>query len=119
MARLTRPRTTPPPSTVHVESLRITLGGITAGDYLTWVRDPEPPALDRGLRSIAITAEPLGELVNVKLVWAGKPPPTPSAAAAAAGLPVTPEVIAIHSAAWTADGHRATVEPLTAVVGRV
>jgi hypothetical protein len=108
MSSLIRSLTAAKHSTVHVQSLRIRLGGITAGDYLTWVRDAEPPALDRGLRSVATRAELLGELVNVELVWTGQPPTTPSAAAAAAGFAVTPEVVAVHSATWTADRHRAT-----------
>jgi hypothetical protein len=101
-------------SRTHVQSLLIRLDGITAGDYLTWVRDPEPPALDRGLRSVAISAEPLGELVNIELVWAGQPPTTPGAAALAAGLALTPEVAAIQSATCTADKHAATGASRTA-----
>jgi hypothetical protein len=87
------------------ESLLIRLAGITAGDYLAWVRDPEPPALDDGLRSIAISAEPLGDLVNIELVWAVQPPTDPSAAAVAAGFPLTPEVVAVHGVTCTADRH--------------
>ena len=29
-----------------LQTLTLKLDGITAGDYLTWCRDPEPPALD-------------------------------------------------------------------------
>jgi hypothetical protein len=58
-----RSRPAPTVSTSHVQSLIMTLDGITAGDYLAWVRDPEPPALEYGLRSVAINAEPLGELI--------------------------------------------------------
>ena len=91
----------------------IRLDGITAVDYLAWIRDPEPPALDHGLQSVAISAEPLGELVDIELVWACQPPTTPSAAAVAAGFPLIPEVVAVHSATRTADRHRATVESRT------
>jgi hypothetical protein len=90
-----------PPETIarspatHVQSLVIELDGITASDYLTWVRDPEPPALDHGLRSVAICAEPLGALVNVELVWAGRRPAAASAAAVAAGFALIPEVVAV------------------------
>ena len=107
MSRLTGSLTATQPSTTHVQSLVIRLDGITAGDYLAWVRDPEPPALDRALRSVATSAEPLGELVNVELVWAGQPPTTPSKAAVAAGSALTPEVVAVHSANCDADKHRA------------
>jgi hypothetical protein len=31
---------------MSLQTLTITLADITAGDYLTWCRDPEPPALD-------------------------------------------------------------------------
>jgi hypothetical protein len=114
MSSLIRSLTATKSSPTHVQSLRIRLGGITAGDYLTWVRDPEPPALDRGLRSVATSAELRGEVVNVKLVWTGQPPTTPSDAAAAAGFALTPEVVAVHSATWTADRrHRATAESRT------
>ncbi len=91
----TKPRralTNPPPATNHDDrnqSLVILLDGITAGDYLTWVQDPEPPALGRELRSIAVDADPLGQLINVDLVW-DCPPPDPRRAAPAAGFVVSP-----------------------------
>jgi uncharacterized protein YbjT (DUF2867 family) len=71
------PETVARSRTTHVQSLVIRLDGITAADYLTWVWDPEPPALDRGLRSVAISADPLGELITLELVWAGRRPATP------------------------------------------
>jgi hypothetical protein len=77
------------------QSLAIHLNGITAGDYLTWVHDPDPPALGRGLRSIAIEADPLGERIDVDLVWELWPP-DPHRAAAAAGFALTPEVAAVR-----------------------
>jgi hypothetical protein len=95
------------PSTIHVQSLLIGMDGITAGDYLAWVRDPEPLALDHALRSVAINAAPLGDLVNIELVWAGQPPTTPGAAAVAAGFALTPGVVAVPSATCTADKQRA------------
>jgi hypothetical protein len=96
-------------STIAVTHQRLIAGldGITAGDYLTWVRDPEPAALDHGLRRVAISAEPLGELINIDLVWAGQPPKTPSTAAATAGFRLIPEVAAVYSVACAADTHRA------------
>jgi hypothetical protein len=113
MSNVTRPLPTTPRSTPHVQSLIIRLDGITAGDYLAWVRDPEPPALDHRLRSVAISAEPLGELVHVQLIWAGRSPTTPGAAAAAAGFALTPEVVAVLSATCTAGGHRSIGEVST------
>src|SRR5947209_5540933 len=110
MSKVTPPLPTTPTSTPHVQSLIIRLAGITAGDYLDWVRDPEPPALDHGLRSVAISAEPLGEIVHVELIWAGQPPTTPGAAAAATGFALTPEVVPVLSATCTAGGHRSVVE---------
>ncbi len=47
------------------------LHGITAGDYMTWVRDPEPPALGRDL---AVRADPLGDTVDALLSWKVAPP---------------------------------------------
>jgi len=64
------------------------LDGVTAGDYLTWCRDPEPPALDFALRSISIDADPLGDTFTAILDWNASPPPAP-AAASAAGLPLS------------------------------
>jgi hypothetical protein len=106
MSKVTPPLPNTPPSTPHVQSLIIRLNGITAGDYLTWVRDPEPPALDHGLCSVAVSAEPLGDLVHVELIWAGRPPTAPGAAAAAAGFALTPEVVAVLSTTCIAGGHR-------------
>jgi hypothetical protein len=34
-----------------LQILTLKLGSITAGDYLTWCRDPDPPALDYAPRS--------------------------------------------------------------------
>ena len=68
--------------------LTLKLDGITAGDYLTWCRDPEPPALDFALRSIAIEADPLGDTITAILDWYQSPPSAP-VAASAAGLPLS------------------------------
>jgi hypothetical protein len=83
---------------MSVQILTLTLDGITAEDYLTWVRDPEPPAFGRELRSVTARAEALGDTVEVELEWDGKPP-TARAATAAAGLPLTPEVVAVRPSA--------------------
>ena len=77
------------------QTLTLMLDGITAGDYVARVRDPEPPALGRGLRSITLHWDPMGDTVEAALVWEGCPP-VPTAAAAMAGLPLTPEVVVVR-----------------------
>ena len=78
------------------QRLTLMLEGITADDYLTWVRDPEPLALGMSLRSVAVSAAPIGDRIEVDLCWDDTPPPTRSAAIAA-GFPLTPEVT-LHAA---------------------
>jgi hypothetical protein len=51
-------------SNVPLQTLILRLDGITAGDHLTWCRDPDPPAFDYGLRSISIDADPLGDTIS-------------------------------------------------------
>ena len=77
------------------QTLILTLEGITAGDYMAWVSDPEPPALGRDLRSIALRWDPLGDTIDAVLDWVGSPP-APPVAAPIAGLPLTPEVILVQ-----------------------
>jgi hypothetical protein len=107
MSRVAPPQIT---STTHLQSLIIKLDGITAADYLTWARDAEPPALEHGLRSVAIRAEPLEALVNIELVWAGRSPTTPRAAAVAAGFALIPEVVAVRAGPAPPTGTRGAVE---------
>ena len=76
---------------MSLQTLTLHLDGITAGDYLTWCRDPEPPALDCGLRSISIDADPLGDTISAVLDWDGTAP-VAGTAAPAAGLPLTADV---------------------------
>jgi hypothetical protein len=76
--------------------LTLTLDGVTAGDYLTWVRDPEPAALGLVLRSIALHADPLGDTIEAVLHW-NVAAPAPREAASLAGLPLTEDVIAVES----------------------
>jgi hypothetical protein len=71
-----------------LQILTLKLDGITASDYLTWCRDPDPPALDLTLRSIRIEAEPLGDTMTPILDW-NQPAPAPAVAASAAELPLT------------------------------
>jgi hypothetical protein len=73
---------------VPFQLLTLKLDGITAGDYLTWCRDPDPPALDYALQSISIDADPLGNTITAILDW-NQPPPAAPAAATAAGLPLS------------------------------
>jgi len=82
-----------------LQLLTVKLDHITAGDYLTWCRDPDPPALDYGLRSIRVDADPLGDTITAILDW-NQPAPAPAAAATAAGLPLSPG-IQIHGLAVT------------------
>jgi hypothetical protein len=72
-----------------LQILTLKLDGITAGDYLTWCRDADPPALDFALRSISIDADPLGDTITAILDW-NHPAPSPRAAAPMAGLPLAP-----------------------------
>ena len=76
---------------MSLQILTLKLDGITAGDYLTWCRDPDPPALDFGLCSIRVSADPLGDTVTAILDW-DRPAPGPAPAATAAGLPLSPGV---------------------------
>jgi len=77
------------------QRLIITLDGLTAGDYLAHVRNPDPPGLGRGLRSLAVHADPLGDTIEAVLGWDGRPP-SPAEAEILAGLPMTPEVVAVE-----------------------
>lgn len=78
------------------QHLTLLLEGITVGDYLTWVHDPEPHALGRELRSLRIQPDPLGDRIDVLLSWSSDPP-SARAAAAAAGFPPTPEIIELRT----------------------
>jgi hypothetical protein len=80
---------------LSVQQLTLFLAGITAGDYLARVRDPEPRALGHHLKSVTARAEPLGRRVDVELVW-DQPPPALRDAAITAGFPLTPEVAALR-----------------------
>lgn len=77
--------------------LTIELDGLTAGDYLGHLSDPEPTALGHGLRSVAVRAEPLGTRVDVVLEWEAVAAPDACAAAQAAGLPFVGEAVSLES----------------------
>jgi hypothetical protein len=81
------------------QHLTIVLDGISASDYLAWVRDPDPPTLGRDLHSIDARADHLGDRIELLLHWYTDLP-APSAAAPAAGFPLTPEVTDLRT------GHR-------------
>jgi hypothetical protein len=74
-----------------LQTITLHLDGITAADYLAWVRDAEPPARALGLRAISIDADPLGSTISATLEW-DRPAPPVQVAAAAAGLPITADV---------------------------
>jgi hypothetical protein len=78
------------------QTITLHLDGITAADYLAWVRDPEPAALGLGLPSVSIDADPLGSAITVTLAWDRAAPPA-RVAAAAAGLPVSADVARVSS----------------------
>jgi hypothetical protein len=78
------------------QTLRITLDGMTAGDYLAHLYDPEPPALGLGLRSVAVRGEPLGDVVDALLCWDGAAVGA-HRAARLAGFPLPAEVVALES----------------------
>jgi hypothetical protein len=82
----------PQPAT---QRLTLLLHGITAGDYLTWVRDPEPHALGHYLKAVTATAQPLGRRIDLELTW-DQPPPALRDAAITAGFPLIPEVIGLR-----------------------
>ena len=84
-----------------IQHLTLTLEGITAGDYLARVRDPEPPGLGRELTSIELRADPLGDTVEAWLSWTVNAP-APHEAARAAGLVLTPEVVCVQAHALAA-----------------
>jgi hypothetical protein len=85
-----------PTTPQNVQHLTILLDGITAGDYLTWVHDPEPHTQGRGLRSFSTVADPLDDRIHVMLIWGSDPPP-PRAAAIAAGFALTPEIMGVQA----------------------
>ena len=91
-----------------LQILTLKLDGMTAEDYLTWCRDPDPPALEYALRTIAINAEPLGDTITAILDW-NQCPPAPPVAASAAGLGL-PAGVELHALAVAdgSDAHRAT-----------
>ena len=47
-----------------LQILSLKLDGITAGDYLTWCRDPEAPTLDFALRSVTVDTDPLRDTIT-------------------------------------------------------
>ena len=97
--------------------LNVKLDGITAGDYLAWCRDPDPPALGFALRSIHVDADPLGDTITATLDW-DQPAPPPSVAAAAAGLPLLPGAQIHPLTTWAAAATHSSpqnIQPVTAL----
>ena len=80
------------------QTLILTLEGITAGDYVTWVRDPEPPPSGETFVDHA-ARNPLGH--TVEAVLEGGLAAAPEGGGADRGLPLTPEV---HPGAGTRAG---------------
>jgi hypothetical protein len=88
-----------------LQTLTLKLDDITAADYLAWCRDPDPPALDCGLSSIRLKADPLGDTITAILDW-NQPAPSPRTAAALAGLPLPPGAHLNASPTDTARTHK-------------
>jgi len=55
-------------------------------------------------------ADPFGALVTIELVWAGRPPTTPSAAAVAAGFALIPDVVAVLAGPAAPTGTHGAIE---------
>ena len=83
--------TTPQPAR---HTITLVLAGITAEDYLQWIRDPDPPART-DVQLISARAVRPGERIELELRAHGRLPAL-QAAAHAVGFPITPEVIGIH-----------------------
>ena len=77
------------------QTLRLKLDGMTAGDYLAHLRDPEPPTLGAGLRAVDVEAEPLADVVEALLTWE-HPPADPCDASRLAGFPTPAEVVSLE-----------------------
>ncbi|MBV8919545.1 hypothetical protein, partial [Bradyrhizobium sp.] len=90
-----------------IQLLTVVLDGITASDYLAWVRDPEPSALGRALRSVSVEADPVEQRIDLELVW-DRQAPAPETAVAAAGFALTPEVVAVQDRGTRTDQREET-----------
>ena len=77
------------------QTLHLRLDGMTAGDYLAHLRDPEPASLGAGLHAVVGEAEPLADVVAALLAWEGAAP-EPCRAAAMAGFPTPSEVVSLE-----------------------
>jgi hypothetical protein len=95
------------------QTLTIQLDGLTAGDYLAHLRDPEPPALGYGLRSVAVRADLRSDTVEATLVW-DDVAPAPRVAAQAAGLPLVAEVARVEATEVRAPAARREPAPAPA-----
>jgi hypothetical protein len=81
----------------EIQHITVQLDGITAGDYLAHQLDADPPLEATRLRSVALDVpDPLGGTIRATLRWDGSAPP-PRAAAVAAGLALTGDVVALRS----------------------
>jgi hypothetical protein len=81
---------------LHTQLITLDLDGITPEDYLAHFVDPDPPIEASRLVSVAVESRPQSEMVVAVLRWDGTPPPA-HAAASAAGLQLTQDVVDIRS----------------------
>ena len=77
------------------QTLRLRLDGMTAGDYLSHLRDPEPAMLGAGLHEVVVEADPLEDEVHALLTWE-QAPADACVAANLAGFPTPREVVGVE-----------------------
>ena len=79
-----------------LQILTLQLEGITAADYVAHVADPDPAT--PAVRWVALRVpDPVGDVVEAAVSWAGEPPAA-HRAAPLAGLPLTADVVAVTGA---------------------
>ena len=95
----------------EIQHITVQLDGITAGDYVAYQVDADPPSETSRLRSVTLDVpDALGDTVRASLRWDGRPPPA-RAAATAAGLALTADVVDVRSRVELRCGHARTRAP--------
>lgn len=81
----------------EIQHITVKLDGITAGDYVAFQVDADPPLEASRLRSVTLDVpDPLGDTIGAVLRWDGRAP-APRAAAAAAGFALTGDVVDVRA----------------------